>query len=131
MGAIVLLSLCCALSKGALTHIWNPNFVAAAQGIPLDLLALVARGACVPGSHRTVTIGERVLGRVPSPGHRADLRLKHTPVLSLKEAYLLVLELWPKGQGRLQVWHTSGPTEVLSGDVGWDTPSLCSPSALL
>lgn len=59
MGAIVLLSLCCAITEGALTHIWYPDFVAAAQGIPLDLLALVARGACVPGSHRTVTIGER------------------------------------------------------------------------
>lgn len=84
--------------RGVLTHIWYPNFVAAAQGIPLDLLALVARGACVPWSHRNITIEETVLGRLPSPGLCTDSRLKHTPGLSMKEAYLLILELWPQGQ---------------------------------
>lgn len=44
----------------------------------LDYLALVARGACVPGAHRTVAIGERVLGRLRSPGHCIDSRLRHT-----------------------------------------------------
>ena len=40
-------------------------FAASTQGIPLDHLALVARWACVPGSHRTVTTGESVLGYHP------------------------------------------------------------------
>lgn len=36
------------------------DFMAAAQGMPLDYLALVVRMSCVPGSHRTVTIEEIV-----------------------------------------------------------------------
>lgn len=51
---------------------------AAAQGMPLDHLALVARKACVSRSHQTITIGERVLGRLPSPGNCTHSRLKHT-----------------------------------------------------
>ena len=42
-------------------------FTAAAEGIPLDCLALMAKGACVPQSYKTVTIGETVLGRLPTP----------------------------------------------------------------
>jgi len=42
-------------------------FMVAAQGIPLDQLALLARGACIPGSHWMVTIGEEVLGWLPPP----------------------------------------------------------------
>lgn len=33
-------------------------FAAATQGTPLGYLALVARGACIPGSYRTVAIGD-------------------------------------------------------------------------
>ena len=36
-----------------------PVFVVAAQEMPLDRWFLVARGACGPGSHGTVTIKER------------------------------------------------------------------------
>lgn len=67
-----------------------------AQGSPLDLLALEARGACDPGSHGTVNIGESVLGRSPPHG-AAQIADKHTSGLSMKEAYLLALELQPKG----------------------------------
>lgn len=45
-------------------------FVAAAQGMPFDGLALVARGgARISGSCGTVAVGEIVLGKVPPPGH--------------------------------------------------------------
>lgn len=41
------------------------------QDTPLDCSALEARQACVPGSHGTVTIQERVLsGQPPSGTHR-------------------------------------------------------------
>ena len=80
-------------------------YVAAAQEIPLKCLALVARGACVPGSHGTVAIGETVPRRLPSLGYCTHSRLKQTPSLSLKEAYLFVLEFWlcGGGEGCLQV----------------------------
>ena len=54
-------------------------FVAAALGIPLDHLALVARGACIPGSHATVAIGEMVHDRLPPPGHCTGSALRHDP----------------------------------------------------
>lgn len=41
---------------------------------------------------------------LPSQGHCTDSRLKQT-CLFVKEAYRLVLELWPRG--RLQVWYTT------------------------
>lgn len=44
----------------------------------LDQLALMVKAACIPGSHRTVAIGELVLGRLQSPQHYADGRLRHT-----------------------------------------------------
>lgn len=75
-----------------------PVFAAAAQGMPLDHLALMARRVCIPGSHGTLTIGDRVLGRLPPPGHFTDSRLKYTPSLSVKEAYFLGLELRPEEQ---------------------------------
>lgn len=43
-------------------------FAATTQRIPLDILALVARRVCIPGSHGTVTIRERVLGKLPPQG---------------------------------------------------------------
>lgn len=84
-GAIFILSLClspargqqfCALAlpynrvpvsfRGELLHTPGildfmssaPVFTAASWGMPLDCLALEARGTCVPGSHGTVTIGD-------------------------------------------------------------------------
>lgn len=40
----------------------------------------LVRGACIPGSHRTVTIIETVLGRLPFPGHHTDSRLNTLPL---------------------------------------------------
>lgn len=44
------------------------------------------------------TIGERVLSRLPPPGHCTDKGLKHTPSLPMKKAHLLYLEFQPEGQ---------------------------------
>lgn len=53
------------ISEGELLHLSGAvDFVAAGQGIPFGLPALVAREACVPGSHKTITTGERVLDRL-------------------------------------------------------------------
>lgn len=38
--------------RGASAHVWCPDFCDATQGMPLD--TSVARGACLPGFHRTV-----------------------------------------------------------------------------
>lgn len=56
------------------------------------------QGSCVSGSHRTVTTKKTVLSRLLLPGHHTDSRLKHTPGLPVKEAYLVVLELQPERQ---------------------------------
>lgn len=66
---------------------------AVTQEMLLDCMALVVKGFYVPGSYGTVTPRETVLSRLPSPGHCSDSRLKHIPILSGKEAYLLGLEL--------------------------------------
>lgn len=42
---------------------------AATQGMPLDHLALEARGAFLPGSHGAVTIRNSVPSRLPPSGH--------------------------------------------------------------
>lgn len=44
-------------------------FVAATQGTWLWSALALARGTCIPGFQRTLTIGGTVLGRVPPPGH--------------------------------------------------------------
>lgn len=91
------------------------------QGIPLDHLALVAKGACVPGSHGTVTIGEMGCDRLLPLGHHTDSWLKHTPSLSVKEPTCLSWSF--RLRGRLQAW-----TQVCSGNILWATifpPSLC------
>lgn len=61
--------------------------VAATQETSLYHLALVATGAHLPGFHRTVTIEERILGRLSPPGHCTDRSLKHTFGLSVKEVF--------------------------------------------
>ena len=43
--------------------------VAVTEGMPLECLAVVASGACVPKSHRTATIRERVLSSLPHLRH--------------------------------------------------------------
>lgn len=60
-------------------------------------MALVAGRAYVLGSHGTVTIREIVLGSLQPPWHGRDSRLRHIPSLSVKENYLLVLELHSEG----------------------------------
>lgn len=53
-------------------------FAATAQGMPLNQLALVAGGACIPGSFQSnVAVGRTVLGQVPPPRHCTDSRLGH------------------------------------------------------
>ena len=47
------------LLEGSFTCVWLLVFRADAQGMPLDHLDLVAWGACVPGSRRTVAIRGR------------------------------------------------------------------------
>lgn len=70
-----------------------PQFLQLHQGTSLDALALWP-GSYVPGSHRTVTIREMALGRLPSPGYCIDNRLKHLTSISVKETCLLILQLW-------------------------------------
>lgn len=64
----------------------------AAQETPLDHMALVASGAGIQGSHGTIKNVETVLGQLTLSGHSTDSRLKHTPILFVKETNLLVLE---------------------------------------
>lgn len=55
------------------------------QGMSLAHLAFVGRGVFISGSHGTLPIWVIVLGRMPLPTIPSSL--------SVKEAYLLVLEL--------------------------------------
>ena len=75
------------------------------QGMPVEYLALVTRGACVSGPHGTETIGESVLGRLPPPKHCTESRLKHTLSLPVKKTYLLV-QIFSLRDG-LQACHIS------------------------
>lgn len=61
----------------------------------LDGLGLVARGACIPRSHRTVAITEVLLARLPLPEHCTDSSLRPTLSLSVTEACWLS---WSFGQ---------------------------------
>lgn len=66
---------------------------------------LWGRGAC--GLMGQLTIGEAALGRPLPPKHCPDSRLKHTPSLSEKNAYLLVQELWPGSHPLLGVYGSA------------------------
>lgn len=81
-----------------------------ARGTPLDLPALVASAAGVPGSQGTVVIGETVLGWLLPRG--IDRRLRHTPSLPVRETYFLIL--W----GRHLVWRLSRGV-LKQGWQGW------------
>ena len=70
------------------THVWYPGFyiqsslfAASAQETALDCLAVMARGACVPGPRRTVAITETVLGRTL---HTEQTEVYPHPSLSVK-----------------------------------------------
>ena len=103
---------------GALVFTSSPLvFAAAALGMPLDCLALVARWACVPGSHKTVTIREIVVGRLTPPKHCTDRRLKRILSFFVKEGYLLVPELLPEWQAS-GLAHILGPQGMFSVNVG-------------
>lgn len=73
-----------------------PFFASAAQSICLGYLTLVASSTYIFEPHGTVTNEETVLGWLPQG--KAHSRLKHTPSLSVKEAYLIVLKLQQEGQ---------------------------------
>lgn len=71
------------------------GFMAATQGMPLDSLALVIQGNCIPGSHRTLAMRQMVLGKLPSLRQLTDRILRHIPQSSCKGDFF-VLELWPE-----------------------------------
>lgn len=113
---VFMLSLCCAAESqdlvGSLHRSDAPVCTSgavlsmtAAQGTPFGCLALVASRVCICGSHRCVTNGKTVLGRLPPPGPNTKSRLKLTSSVCVKGASLFILVLWPKVQAF--VWHTS------------------------
>lgn len=65
------------------------------------------------------------------PGHHTDSRPNASPPpsLSVKEAYLLVVELQPERQ--VSGWHTLGRYRGALRNVIWGTPSFPSLSASL
>ena len=65
-------------------------FVAATQGTPSDHLALVAREACIPRYHETVTTGETVHSKLPCSEHYTNSRVKYNPTQSFCERGLVV-----------------------------------------
>jgi len=68
------------------------------QGLPFDILSLVAKGAGIPELHGNVAIGKIVLGSIPSPGHCTDSSVKNNTNLPVKKAYLLSLGIQVEGQ---------------------------------
>lgn len=101
---------------------------AVAQGMLLDLPALVARAACVPGSHRTATVRETVLGRLTPPEKCMDNKLSHIHQFSVDTSFL-VLDFGLRS--RCQPYTHLEATEVLAKNVDQRLPSLCAPSTLL
>ena len=63
--------------------------------------------ACIPGSHGIVTIREKVLHRLPTPGLYTESSLKHLPTAplsrSVKRAFCLSQSL--SLRDRFQVWY--------------------------
>lgn len=108
---------CQCLLEGSFTYIWCLVFLADTQGMPLHHLALVTRGACIPGSHRTVAIEGIVFGRLPTPGYCPDGRQRHNPSFSVKEATLLILELQTEGKAS-GLAHIYWPMKLLSRNIG-------------
>lgn len=78
------------------------DFLAASQGIPLDHLAMMARGTCNPGPFGIITTRDIILGSLPPTEHYTDVRLKCIHSLSEKEAYSFVYYSFSlKGRFRL------------------------------
>lgn len=112
--------------RGELLHLsGGPVFAATAHWVPLDHLALKAKGACVPGSHRTITIRDSVLGKLPSSESCTDGRLKHTPSLAKKSPICFSVALaWGAGLwfgtliggngGALREWRLANTIFALS-----------------
>ena len=76
--------------KGAHTPVWHPNFCNCCQGTPLYYLALVASGAYVCGSHRTVINREIDLKQPPPTGHSKKQQI-HKLNFFVKEAHSLIV----------------------------------------
>ena len=91
--------------------------VAVTEGMPLECLAVMASGACVPESHKTATIRERVLSSLPHlrPWKAADIRPHSVE-------YLLILELQPVGY--LEVHMSRGLQRCSQGT--WTRRYNCS-----
>lgn len=91
----------------------------AAQGILLDPQALVGRGegACVPGSHKTVTIRETIPRRLPPTGHYTDNRQKHIPRFSMRDL-LASAGVSDIGTDYRLGMHLKA-MEGLLGNIGW------------
>lgn len=107
--------------SGTLVFISSPHFL---QLLPKRRPLtgwLMARGACIPGPHRTVAITETVLGRTL---HTEQTEIYPHPSLSVKLASLLVLELWPEKQTS-NLAHSEWPTKFSR-----DTGHGCHPGAL-
>ena len=54
----------------------QPDFLATAQGMPFNYLALVARVGCIAGSHKIVVREEMGLGRLQL--HKQQIRAHST-----------------------------------------------------
>lgn len=70
----------------------------------LDYLALVSRGLVFLAHIKLQQFKKQSLLNYHPQGTKRS-KLKHISYLSVKEAYLLILELWP--EGKFQVWLTS------------------------
>lgn len=75
----------------------------------------------------TKTIGEIILGRLPPPSTLHREPTETHPSLSVKEAYVLVLEFQPEDQAL--GWHTSRDLQTCFQGSRWSTLSLHSPCA--
>ena len=84
-------------------------------------------------SNAAVTIRERLLDRLPPPEHSMDSRLKQPAppprCLSERQIYLLVQEVWLKGQAS-GLAHFKGPMEFLPGCNLWVPPLPSSSSPI-
>lgn len=119
--------------RGAFIHIWWPDFYTWSQGsygCQEDIHWSPGSGgqgafhSLVPRNYNNRRDSS---WQAAHPEHTADW---HTSPVFL--AYLPICLCWSFGSsGRLHVWHTQGPMEVLSGKTGWWTPALRSPSASL
>lgn len=98
------------------------DFVAATQGMPFHYLILVTRSACIPRFHGTVAIGEVVLG-TPRALCRQYTEA-HSPILFLKEASWLVLQLWVRTDFRSGIYLVAY-RDTLKEHSLW-MPSWCS-----